>query len=81
MKDAKGHGSNGRGAAASAPAQPAPAAHQAGVHEATNPTLAEGRDLYAALSSAAYMAHPDYRSGLDARSLSAMDSTGTHDGD
>lgn len=44
MKDALGHGSDGKGASAA----PAPAAHQTGVAQ-LQPSLAEGRELYAHL--------------------------------
>lgn len=47
MKDALGHGSDGNGAA-SARAAPAPASHQSGVAQ-LQPSLAEGRELYAHL--------------------------------
>lgn len=56
MKDARGHGSNGTGGippqAILTNPTPAPAAHQAGV-EQLQPSLAEGRELYAMLSGAA----------------------------
>lgn len=64
MKDAKGHGSA--------------AAHQAGV-EAINPSIAEGRDLYAHFAARAFAQNPHDHSGFSKADLHGW-SGGTNQG-
>lgn len=83
--DAEKRGSAAKAAAGAQPVaffdRPAgyPAAHQSGVADATNPTLAEGRELYKSLAAVAFARHGGDHSGWSKGDLFGF-SGGTNQG-